>query len=220
MWGQLGFQDSCSPLMLHISMIHDSVMMTCLMVSMVVGYVMTFSIFSFSWNRFLSSAELLETFWVAMPAVVLFLLAVPSLQCLYLMDELFAPSLSIKILGHQWYWSYEYSDLGHKEFDSYLMPVEDSVFRLLDSDSTVFVPLHSEIRAIVTSTDVLHAWTIPSMGVKMDAVPGRLNHVMLYSTKLGSMYGQCSEMCGTLHSFMPIKVCVLTKKQFLHWLKT
>jgi len=156
----------------------------------------------------------LEIVWTILPAVILILIAIPSFALLYAMDELEDPRLTIKAIGHQWYWSYEYRDLvfGHpvsKNFDSYMVLEEDlpvGGLRLLEVDNPLVLPINTQIRVLVTSTDVLHSWAVPSFGIKIDACPGRLNQVGLLISRTGVFYGQCSELCGINHSFMPIKV--------------
>nr|WAO28635.1 cytochrome c oxidase subunit II [Haematopinus suis] len=216
-WGQMGFQDSSSPMMGYITGVHDWIMIVVLVVVSIVMYVLGGMMLTKGWDRFLVSAETLEFIWAGLPAISLGLLAIPSLHCLYLMEEAHSPFLSFKVVGHQWYWSYEYSDYSNLEFDSYMLS-QDSLFRLLEVDNAVAIPMDCEVRVLVTSGDVIHSWTVPSMGVKSDAIPGRLNQLVLIGSKLGSYYGQCSEMCGANHSFMPIKVDVLTKDLFMNWL--
>nr|UTN43161.1 cytochrome c oxidase subunit 2 [Pessoaiella absita] len=205
-------QDSSSPLMNYISCFHDHVMMIIVMVLSVVVYVMLMIFLFPCYGRFFKSSEALEALWTVLPCLVLMSLAAPSLVTLYLSDEIFNPIFSLKITGHQWYWSYEYGDFENYSFDSYLVPSSDLVYgeyRLLEVDKSVFLPLWSEVRLIITSSDVIHSWTIPCFGTKMDAIPGRLNQTYILPCRVGKMYGQCSEICGAMHSFMPICVEVL-----------
>ena len=157
------------------------------------------------------------------PVFVLFIIAVPSLKVLYLIDDPFSPNLTIKAIGHQWYWSYEYSDFPDIEFNSYILPESDLTLsdrRLLETDNRLVVPVDSKIRVITTAADVIHSWTIPSMGVKADAVPGRLNQTIFSTNRTGIFYGQCSEICGANHRFIPIKIEVVPIKNFSDWLLT
>nr|UVF38393.1 cytochrome c oxidase subunit 2 [Haematopinus tuberculatus] len=216
-WSQTSFQDSCSPLMNYITSVHDWIMVVVLIVVSIVFYLLLSLFFMKGWNRFLVSAEVLEFIWAGLPALSLGVLAIPSLHCLYLMEESSSPLMSLKAIGHQWYWSYEYSDWSDVSYDSY-MNTESPLFRLLDTTSTLSIPFGCEIRVLVTSTDVIHSWTIPSLGVKSDAIPGRLNQLVLYSSKVGYFYGQCSEMCGANHSFMPITLEVLPKDVYFNLL--
>nr|AGI04238.2 cytochrome c oxidase subunit 2 [Pediculus schaeffi] len=218
MWGQYSFQDSNSPLMVFVCDTYDLVSIVCVGVVSLVMYVAVHLFFKKSWNYYFMGLESLEIIWVILPSLSLVGLILPSLHCLYLMDEILTPSVSLKVIGHQWYWSYEYGDWENVSFDSYMLNLAElnfsSPFRLLETDSSVFIPFLTEVRAVITSADVIHSWAIPSMGVKVDAIPGRLNHALIYSFKMGSSYGQCSEICGAYHSFMPIKITTVPKKWF------
>nr|AHF70672.1 cytochrome c oxidase subunit 2 [Pediculus humanus capitis] len=222
-WGQCGFQDSNSPLMVFVCDTYDLVSIVCVGVISLVMYVAVSFFFMKSWNYYFMGLESLEIVWVILPSLSLAGLILPSLHCLYLMDEVLSPAMSLKVVGHQWFWSYEYGDWENIEFDSYMMKLEEldssCPFRLLEADSSVFIPYLTEVRAIITSADVIHSWAIPMMGVKVDAIPGRLNHALIYSFKIGTSYGQCSEICGAYHSFMPIKVTTLPKEDFMKWVK-
>lgn len=163
-----------------------------------------FKVFS---HRALVEHQALEFTWTLLPAISLLLLAAPSLSLLYLLDEVGFPTSTSKIVGHQWYWEYESSDLCFFQCESYLFP---GPLRLLNTDSSLSVTSSSVLRLLVTSADVLHSWTIPSWGLKADAVPGRLNQISTYLERPGLFYGQCSEICGSNHSFMPISAFVVT----------
>jgi len=163
----------------------------------------------------------LEMFWTITPSFILLLIAVPSFALLYAMDEVLSPLLTFKAIGHQWYWSYEYSDFDTTiGFDSNLV-FEDELkkgeFRLLQVDNPVILPIDTHIRVIITSLDVLHSWAVPSLGVKVDAAPGRLNQAFIYLKREGVFYGQCSELCGVNHGFMPIVVKGVSVDEFLAW---
>lgn len=165
----------------------------------------------FSLRNFSHSTEL-EIFWTVVPALLLITIAYPSFTLLYALDDLTVPSLTIKIIGHQWYWSYEIHGVDLTEdisFDSYMIHTDDLVigqFRLLEVDNRLYLPTHTHIRLLITSADVLHSWTIPSFGIKVDACPGRLNQASLFIKRSGIYFGQCSEICGINHGFMPIVV--------------
>ena len=171
---------------------------------------------------------LIEVVWTILPAVILAIIAVPSFALLYSMEELVEPTLSIKVTGHQWYWCYEYSTfkspdiaqhLEGKKFESYMLPVEDlevGNLRLLEVDNRFLLPIQTHIQVCVTAADVLHCWAVPSLGVKIDACPGRLNHTNLFIKREGIFYGQCSEICGVNHGFMPIVVEGLSIYDFLY----
>lgn len=147
----------------------------------------------------------------------------PSLKLIYVLDEVNSPIISIKTIGHQWYWSYEYSDFKNIEFDSYIVPINEINsynFRLLDVDNRIIIPFKSQIRIIISSLDVIHSWTIPSLGVKVDATPGRLNQIGFLCSRTGLFYGQCSEICGANHRFIPIVLESISPKYFIKWIKT
>lgn len=159
--------------------------------------------------------------WTIIPGIILIFIALPSLRILYLLDETITPSLTIKTIGHQWYWSYEYSDFINVEFDSYIIPVnENSIneFRLLEVNNRLVLPANTQTRILVTAADVLHSWAMPSLGVKVDANPGRINQTSFLIKYPGLFYGQCSEICGSVHSFIPIVLESTTKNNFVNWL--
>jgi cytochrome c oxidase subunit 2 len=172
-------------------------------------------------------SSVLEFIWTIIPAAILLLISVPSFALLYSLDELVEPSLTLKIVGHQWYWSYEYSDClyfptsENINFDSYMIATSDLTkgsFRLLEVDNRVFLPTNTHIRLLVTAADVLHSWAIPSFGIKIDACPGRLSQTTLLIKREGVFYGQCSEICGINHGFMPIVVKSVPIDTFLIWI--
>nr|QZK21573.1 cytochrome c oxidase subunit II [Amitermes sp. ANIC 0747] len=219
-WLNLTLQDSASPVMEQLIFFHDHALMIMLMIITTVFYTMISIIQNKQTTRFILEGQMLETIWTIAPAIILVFIAIPSLQLLYLMDEIHNPAMTLKAVGHQWYWSYEYSDFTKLEFDSYMVQQEDQqidTFRLLDTDNRIVLPMNSPIRLIVTAADVLHAWTVPSLGVKTDATPGRLNQVSFSINRPGLLYGQCSEICGANHSFMPIVVESVSTNQFINW---
>nr|ARH53911.1 cytochrome c oxidase subunit 2 [Limonius minutus] len=221
-WLNINTQDSTSPLMEQLIFFHDHAMMILLMITIIVSYVMFTLFFNQYVNRFLLEGQTIELIWTIAPAVTLIFIALPSLRLLYLLDEINYPILSVKSIGHQWYWSYELSDFKTIEFDSYMIPLTEnkiSDFRLLDVDNRLPLPFKSQIRLMVSSTDVIHSWTIPSMGVKIDATPGRLNQTTFFMNRPGIYFGQCSEICGTNHSFMPIVIESISPKLFINWVK-
>lgn len=174
-------------------------------------------------NRFLLRGQTIEIIWTVIPAIVLMFIALPSLRLLYLLDEIRIPSITLKTIGHQWYWSYEYSDFINIEFDSYIIPVNDiniSNFRLLDVDNRIILPINLKIRILISAADVIHSWTIPSLGVKVDGAPGRLNQTNFLINRPGLFFGQCSEICGANHRFMPIVIERVNLKTFINWIKT
>nr|YP_004857878.1 cytochrome c oxidase subunit II [Stenopirates sp. HL-2011]AEK26844.1 cytochrome c oxidase subunit II [Stenopirates sp. HL-2011] len=220
---QLNMQDANSPIMENLSFFHDNTMMILIMITMMVMYLMM----TMMWNKFINhnllENQFIEIIWTILPMFMLMFIALPSLKILYLMDEIKNPMLTIKAIGHQWYWSYEYSDFKNINFDSYMTPdmnLKLNEFRLLDVDNRMILPTNSKIRMLITATDVIHAWTIPILNIKLDAIPGRLNQSMILIKKPTIMYGQCSEICGTNHSFMPITIEAIPNKYFIKWLNS
>nr|AOY39528.1 cytochrome c oxidase subunit 2 [Euplatypus sp. BMNH 1040069] len=218
----LSLQDSSSPMMEQLTFFHDHTMIILTLIVILVSLIMIKMVLNKFSHRYLLEGQTIEIIWTSLPALTLILIAFPSLQVLYLMEDNNA-SLTIKTMGHQWYWSYEYSDYKNIEFDSYMIP-SDSLkpfnFRLLDVDNRLVIPYQLQIRMIISSTDVIHSWTIPSLGVKMDGTPGRLNQSSFFINQSSLLYGQCSEICGTNHSFMPIVIESISTKNFLKWIKT
>nr|YP_010000524.1 cytochrome c oxidase subunit II [Erythrocercus mccallii]QOD96410.1 cytochrome c oxidase subunit II [Erythrocercus mccallii] len=219
---QLGFQDASSPIMEELMRFHDHAMMVALAICSLVLYLLTLTLTGkLSSNTV--NAQVIEIIWTILPAAVLIMLALPSLRILYMMDEVNEPNLTLKAIGHQWYWTYEYTDFKDLTFDSYMTPTTDlplGHFRLLETDHRVIVPTRSTVRVIVTADDVLHSWAIPSLGVKTDAIPGRLNQTSFSASRPGVFYGQCSEICGANHSFMPIVVESVPLANFESWSST
>uniref|UniRef100_UPI0030E1C0A6 cytochrome c oxidase subunit II n=1 Tax=Austruca annulipes TaxID=196277 RepID=UPI0030E1C0A6 len=220
-WAYLGLQDSTSPLMEQLVFFHDHIMIVLALIVTFVGYIMSTLFFNSFINRYMLENQPIEIIWTSVPAVILIFIALPSLRLLYLLDEVNSPSLTLKTIGHQWYWSYEYSDFLHLEFDSYMTPVNelsDSGFRLLDVDNRTVLPLNTQVRILISAADVIHSWTVPSLGVKADAIPGRLNQTSFLINRPGLFYGQCSEICGANHSFMPIVIESTFIDSFLNWI--
>nr|AOY39905.1 cytochrome c oxidase subunit 2 [Curculionidae sp. BMNH 1039956] len=218
----LSLQDSSSPMMEQLTFFHDHTMIILTLIVILVSLIMVKMIFNQMSHRYLLEGQTIEIIWTSLPALTLILIAFPSLQVLYLMEDNNA-SLTIKTMGHQWYWSYEYSDYKNIEFDSYMIP-SDSLkpfnFRLLDVDNRLVIPYQLQIRMIISSADVIHSWAVPSLGIKMDGTPGRLNQSSFFINQSSLLYGQCSEICGTNHSFMPIVIESISTKNFLKWIKT
>nr|AID52360.1 cytochrome c oxidase subunit II [Pitta nympha]BCD55885.1 cytochrome oxidase subunit 2 [Pitta nympha] len=216
---QFGFQDASSPIMEELIEFHDHALMVALAICSLVLYLLTLMLMEKLSSNTVDAQEV-ELVWTILPAIVLIMLALPSLQILYMMDEIDEPDLTLKAIGHQWYWTYEYTDFKNLSFDSYMLPTTDLAqgqFRLLDVDHRVVIPMESPIRIIVTADDVLHSWAVPSLGVKTDAIPGRLNQTSFITTRPGIFYGQCSEICGANHSFMPIVVESAPLTHFENW---
>ena len=194
-----------------------------ILLSIVRNYISTKSPIS---HKYLNHGTLIELIWTITPAVILILIAFPSFKLLYLMDEVSDPSMSVLAEGHQWYWSYQYPDFLDStdeliEFNSYIVPDSDlefSTLRMLEVDNRVIIPELTHTRFIVTSGDVIHSFACPALGIKCDAYPGRLNQVSVFINREGVFYGQCSEICGILHSSMPIVIESVSLEKFLEWL--
>jgi len=173
-------------------------------------------------NRFLLNNQLIEITWTFIPAIILIFIALPSINLLYLIDEINFPSITIKSTGHQWYWRYEYPEFKLlKEFNSFLIPINEiksNNFRLLDVDNRLIIPIKIKIRLLITTTDVIHSWTIPSMGIKVDGIPGRLNQLNFLINRPGLFFGQCSEICGINHRFIPIVIESIKVNYFIKWI--
>nr|YP_009706664.1 cytochrome c oxidase subunit II [Aphaena amabilis]QEP09165.1 cytochrome c oxidase subunit II [Aphaena amabilis] len=220
-WMKFNMINSASPTMEQLLTFHDHTMMILLSITMMVTIMMSTMMKNKMSNNLLNESQTMETIWTTMPAIILIFIAIPSIKILYMMEEIINPSITIKTMGHQWYWSYEYSDSKKLEFESYMKPVENlNSFRLIETDNRMTVPFMTQMRLIISSSDVIHSWTIPSMGVKMDAVPGRLNQISLMIKNTGLFFGQCSEICGMNHSFMPITLESVNMKTFIEWMKS
>nr|AAK31129.1 cytochrome oxidase subunit II [Pulex simulans] len=220
-WGNMNLQNSSSPLMEQLMFFHNHSMLIIILITIMVGYLIPSLFFNKYTNRLLMESQNIEIIWTTLPAFMLIFIALPSLRLLYLLDDLNKPLITLKTIGHQWYWSYEYSDFNNTEFDSYMIPNEelmDNNFRLLDVDNRIILPFNSQIRIVITATDVLHSWTIPSLGIKVDATPGRLNQSNFLINRPGLFFGQCSEICGANHSFMPIVIESVSVNSFINWI--
>nr|YP_011020422.1 cytochrome c oxidase subunit 2 [Ganoderma weberianum]WQH62846.1 cytochrome c oxidase subunit 2 [Ganoderma weberianum] len=229
---QLGFQDSAAPGFTGIVELHNTIFFYLVVICVSVFWVIGSIMYYFNNNnspivhKYLNHGTLIELIWTITPAFILIAIAFPSFRLLYLLDEVISPTVTIKVVGHQWYWSYEYSDYinvsGESiEFDSYMIPDSDlelGQFRLLDVDNKVVVPTDTHIRLIVTGADVIHSFAVPSLGLKIDAVPGRLNQTSILAERTGTFYGQCSEICGVYHGFMPIAIEAVSIQDYLAWI--
>lgn len=228
---QLLFQDSSTKIMEGIINLHNWILFYLIMVVIFVLWFLIIIINNYNYskhpisNKKLKDGTLIEIIWTLTPALILITIALPSFQLLYLMDEVLDPAITIKTIGRQWYWEYEYND--YKEpyinFESYMVPTDslnNGSLRLLEVDNRLILPSLVSIRVIITAADVLHSWAIPSLGVKLDAIPGRLNQTSLYIKRNGVFYGQCSELCGVQHGFMPIVIKVVSIKEYIDWIKS
>lgn len=217
---QLGFQDATSPIMEELLHFHDHALIIVFLISSLVLYLISVMLTTSLTHTSTIDAQEVETIWTILPAIILIIIALPSLRILYIIDEINNPYLTVKTIGHQWYWSYEYTDYEDLTFDSYIVPTQDlkpGELRLLEVDNRVVLPIELTIRILISSEDVLHSWAVPSLGLKTDAIPGRLNQTTLLSTRPGLYYGQCSEICGSNHSFIPIVLELVPLKYFEKW---
>jgi cytochrome c oxidase subunit 2 len=222
-WSNLGLQDRTSPIIEQLNFFHDHTLLILLMINILVGYLITILFFNKFTNRFILHGQIIEIIWTIIPAIILIFIALPSLRLLYLLDEINSPCITLKSIGHQWYWRYEYSDFKNIEFDSYIIPTNEcevNSFRLIDVDNRIILPINNQIRILVSAADVLHSWTIPSLGVKVDATPGRLNQTNFLINRPGLFFGQCSEICGANHSFMPIVIERIPTNYFIKWINS
>lgn len=213
-WGSLSFQNGVSPVMEQLIFFHDHIIIIIIIVIILVGYILVRSCINELYNLGIFEGQELELIWTLLPAVFLLFIAFPSLRLLYLMEEYDNYDITVRVLGHQWYWSYEYRDLSNNFFDSYMLS-DNRIFRLLRVDNRLILPHRVNIRIILSSIDVIHSWTIPSLGVKADAIPGRLNQLSLIFNRIGLFRGQCSEICGSNHRFIPIILFIIPKEKFL-----
>jgi len=223
LWSQLYLQDPLSLKIFILSSFHDLILIIITLVLRIISYIIIFIITNNLSNRKLIEAHKTELIWTIVPGIILLIIAIPSLKLLYLIDELNEPILTIKIIGHQWYWRYEYSDFPYISYDSFIVPeniLNLGEFRLLEVDNRLIIPINTEVRLLVSSSDVIHAWTIPVLGIKVDAIPGRLNQLGLTTNRAGVFYGQCSEICGANHSFMPIALESIKIDSFINWKTT
>jgi cytochrome c oxidase subunit 2 len=230
---QLSFQDPATPVAQGIQSLHHDIFFILLVILGFVLWMLGRTVFHFNEdvNTIPSKVvhgTVLEIVWTVTPSLILMVIAIPSFALLYSIEEIVDPAMTIKVIGHQWYWTYEYSDFKFAEdydlvFDSYMIPDDDlelGELRLLEVDYRVILPTRTHIRVILTAADVLHNWGIPSLGMKCDAVPGRLNQASLFIQRQGIFYGQCSELCGVNHGFMPIVVEAVSPDDFLSWVIT
>jgi cytochrome c oxidase subunit 2 len=227
---QLSFQEPATPVMQGIIDFHHDIMTFLIAITVFVLWMLVRTIMAFEHSvhpvpHKITHGTVIEIVWTVMPSAILVCIALPSFALLYSMDEIVDPALTLKALGHQWYWSYEYTDYNTSDepaiaFDSYMIPTDDleeGQLRLLEVDNRVVVPVATHLRVLISSADVLHSWAVPSLGVKCDAVPGRLNQVSLFVQREGVFYGQCSELCGVNHGFMPIVVESVPLESYLNW---
>jgi len=231
---QIGFQDGGSPSFEGIVELHDQLMFYLVIILLGVGWMLSSTIRKFNSHhnqivhKYHNHGTLIELIWTITPALVLIAIAFPSFKLLYLLDEVIDPVITVKAIGNQWFWTYEYSDYVNDtgetiEFDSYMIPdteLETGQLRLLEVDNRVILPVDTHIRFIVTARDVIHSFAVPSLGLKLDALPGRLNQTSAIINREGVFYGMCSELCGILHFAMPIVIEAVSLESYLLWLSS
>ncbi len=225
---QIGFQEARSPLMGVINDMHNLLLYIIFAIALVVVLLMGYTIYKFRASKNPVPATFthhtaLEITWTVIPVLILVVILIPSMKILYVFDKIENPDMTVKVTGHQWYWSYEYP---HDEeaktvaFDSYMIPIKDlkpGQLRLLDVDKPLVIPQGKTVRVLVTSQDVIHSFSVPSFGIKIDSIPGRTNETWMRVDKPGMYYGQCSELCGKDHGFMPIAVKVVPQDEYDVW---
>ncbi len=225
---QLGFQDAASPVMADLVWLHDGLLMyTITAISVFVLALMVYIAVKFNRKANPIASKTthnvkIEIIWTVVPILILVAIAIPSMRIHNFMEKPVEGGMTLKVTGYQWYWGYEYPDNGGISFESRMIEeadLKEGDIRLLSVDNAVYVPVNTRIRVQTTGADVIHAWALPAMGVKRDAVPGRLNETWFEATKEGIYYGQCSELCGIKHGFMPIEVHVVSKEKFTQWVK-
>ncbi|MBM3566018.1 MAG: cytochrome c oxidase subunit II [Alphaproteobacteria bacterium] len=222
---QMTFQPAASPVMEQIDAFHDLLFWIIVTITAFVLILLCYVAIKFNEKANPTPSKTthntaLEVIWTAVPILILVVIAVPSFRLLYFMDKTDKPEMTLKIVSHQWYWSYQYPDHGGFKFDSNMIPAEDlkpGQPRLLAVDNEIVLPVDTNIRLLMTSQDVIHNWAIPAFGIKLDTVPGRTNETWVKITKEGTYYGQCSELCGINHGFMPIQVRAVSKQAFRTW---
>jgi len=221
-WNDTIFQNANSPIIEQLIFFHDHSIILLTFVTISILYFLINICLNKNLRRLILEGQEIEIIWTIFPTFLLIFIAIPSLRILYIIEESFIPSLTTKVIAHQWYWSYEYTNFGIS-FDSFIIPQSEttlSTFRLLDVDNRMIIPFNINSRIILSSSDVLHAWTIPSLRVKIDAVPGRLNQILFSAKRPGVFFGQCSEICGANHSFIPICIEVISTEKFKSWIKS
>jgi cytochrome c oxidase subunit 2 len=225
---QMLFQDEATPIAAGIIDFHNKAMYYLIIIFSIVTYFLLVRIFSnrsINYFKAINHSTIIELIWTITPGFILVIIAIPSLKLLYSLDDLVKPNVTLKATGSQWFWTYEINDIEGLEvnFDSYTKTEEDLEFgelRLLDVDNRVLLPIHTPIRLLVTGQDVIHSFFVPSLGIKMDAIPGRINHSSIFLLRPGVFYGQCTELCGNGHERMSIVIEGVNTNSYLSWLST
>lgn len=221
----LGFQESASLAADHIHEFHDMLLWIIAATALFVLILLIWVIIRYNHKanptpKQFTHNVLLEVIWTAVPIIILIIIAIPSFKVLYYNDRTENPEMTLKVIGYQWYWNYEYPDHGNITFDSYMVAddaLEPGQQRLLSTDTAVVLPVNTNVQILVSAGDVLHSWAVPSFGIKLDGVPGRWNETWVNIKKPGTYYGQCSELCGKDHAYMPIEIKAVGKAEFEAW---
>ena len=222
---QIGLQPAVSPVASQINDFHNLLLYIIIAIAVFVVVLLGYVMWRFSAKRNPTPSKtshntMIEVIWTVIPVIILLVIAVPSFRLLYFMDRVADPEMTVVVQGYQWYWGYEFPDQQIPEFASYMIPDEEITedqIRLLSVDTPLVLPVDTDIQILVTAGDVLHAWAVPAFGVKMDAVPGRMNETWVRIEEEGTYYGQCSEICGTGHAYMPIEVHAVSREAFDAW---
>ena len=222
---QLSFQNPATDLMQKVVSLHNGILIVMTAITLFVLFLLFYVSFRFSAKRnpvpsTTTHNTVIEVLWTAIPVVILVIMAIPSFKLLYEQEKSETYDMTVKVIGHQWYWEYEYPDHGDFYFESYMVQDEDlqeGDLRLLTVDNPLVIPANKNVQILISAGDVLHSWAVPSMGIKTDAVPGRLNETWVNVKEPGIYRGQCSEICGTGHGFMPVVVKVLPENEFIAW---
>jgi cytochrome c oxidase subunit 2 len=222
-WGQLNLQEGIRVTIELLNYFHDYMIVILILIITFVTYMFGYVSVSPHIDKYTVDSHILETVWTVVPMFILLFIAFPSLYLLYLIEEVSKPSLSVKVVGHQWYWEYQYSNSWfNHSFDSYIVQeLRDApLFYNLDVDNRLVLPTLANILFLITSADVLHSWTVPTLGIKVDACPGRLNYLTAKTMYSGVYYGQCREICGSNHSFIPIVLEFVPMRNYLSYIRT
>jgi cytochrome c oxidase subunit 2 len=222
---QLGLQPAATPVAEQLHELHNWLLVIITVITVFVLALLLYVIFRFRESRNPTPSKtthntLVEVLWTVIPIIILVGIAIPSFRLLYFADRTAEAEMTVKIIGHQWYWSYEYPDNGNFTFDALMIPdeeIQEGQLRQLETDTEVVLPIETNVRLLMTADDVIHSWTIPAFAVKLDAVPGRTNETWTRILREGVYYGQCSELCGVGHGYMPIKVRAVSKEAFAAW---
>ncbi|HEX9809327.1 MAG TPA: cytochrome c oxidase subunit II [Alphaproteobacteria bacterium] len=225
---QLGLQPAATPVAERIHDFHDLLLVITIAIVVFVSLLLAWVMIRFNARANPTPSRtthntFVEVLWTVVPVMILVVIAIPSFRLLYFMDRAVTPEMTLKVTGHQWYWSYEYPDHGGVAFDSLMIPeneLKPDQRRLLEVDNRAVVPVGTDIRVLLTAADVLHSWAVPALGIKTDTVPGRLNETWMRIERPGVYYGQCSELCGVNHAFMPVAVEAVSKAAFEEWVES